>query len=104
LRSKASDALEYLSEEEADQPAGRITQSILSRIHNTPTPQGQIFAEQCVTRRLTGIAVEEVVLKPSTAAIEQQALTVQQLAEVASKHPFYKYNGIWQRDIQSLVR
>jgi hypothetical protein len=23
---------------------------------------------------------------------------------VASKHPFYKYNGIWQRDIQNLVR
>jgi Translin family len=47
--------------------------------------------------------VEEVVLKPSAAAIEQQVSTVQQLADAASKHPFYKYNGIWQRDIQNLI-
>ena len=54
-------------------------------------------------RWLTRAAVEEVVLKPSAAAIEQQVSTVQQLADAASKHPFYKYNGIWQRDIQNLI-
>jgi hypothetical protein len=104
LRSKVIDAPQCLTEEEAELPAGRTTQSILSLIHHTLIPQGQIFAEQSPRRRLTKIAVEEVVLKPSAAAIEQQASTVQQLAEVASKHPFYKYNGMWQRDIQNLVR
>ena len=54
-------------------------------------------------RWLTRTVVEEVVLKPSAAAIEQQVSTVQQLADAASKHPFYKYNGIWQRDIQNLI-
>jgi hypothetical protein len=54
-------------------------------------------------RWLTRAVVEEVVLKPSAAAIEQQVSTVQQLADAASKHPFYKYNGIWQRDIQNLI-
>src|SRR2546423_15425709 len=81
----------------------RITQSILSRIQITPTPEGWKPAPPSLGSWLTQVAVEEVVLKPSAVAIEQQGLTVRQLAEVASKHPFYKYNGIWQRDIQALV-
>ena len=41
LRSKACDALNFTSLQQSDLSTGRITQSILSRIHNTPTPKGQ---------------------------------------------------------------
>ena len=33
----------------------------------------------------------------------EQKATIGQLAEVASKYPYYKYNDIWTRDIQNAV-
>lgn len=33
----------------------------------------------------------------------EQKVTIGQLAEVASKYPYYKYNGIWTRDVQNAV-
>lgn len=68
------------------QKQGRLTQSILSRIHNTPTPE-----------------LEDAVLKPAFDALEQQADTVKKLSEAASKYPFYRWNSIWQRDIQGVI-
>lgn len=68
------------------QKQGRLTQSILSRIHNTPTPE-----------------LESAVLNPASEALEQQAHTVKQLSEAASKYPFYRWNSIWQRDIQAVI-
>ncbi|RVX70930.1 hypothetical protein B0A52_06087 [Exophiala mesophila] len=68
------------------QKQGRLTQSILSRIHNTPTPE-----------------LDNTVLKPAFEALEQQAQTVKQLSEAASKYPFYRWNSIWQRDIQAVI-
>lgn len=65
---------------------GRITQSILSRIHNVPTSQ-----------------LQQAVLKPAAEAVAAQEQTVRELAEVASRYPFYKWNGIWQRDVQNLI-
>ena len=65
---------------------GRLTQSILSRIHNTPTAE-----------------LERAVLNPAYDALAQQAGTVKDLAESASKYPFYKWNTIWQRDIQAVI-
>lgn len=65
---------------------GRLTQSILSRIHNVPS---------------SAIATE--VLTPSSQAISQQVATVQTLAAEASKYPFYKWNQLWQRDVQNLI-
>src|SRR5262249_5242520 len=64
---------------------GRLTQSILSRVHNTPTPE------------------LESVLNPCYNALTAQAATVKNLAQTASKYPFYKWNSIWQRDIQSVI-
>lgn len=65
---------------------GRITQSILSRIHNVPTSQ-----------------LAEVVLKPAAESLAAQEQTVRNLAEAASKYPYYKWNGVWQRDVQNLL-
>ena len=36
-------------------------------------------------------------------SIAAQVSIVKELAEVASKHPYYKYNGLWTRDMQDLV-
>lgn len=65
---------------------GRLTSSILSRIHNTPTAE-----------------LERAVLNPAYAALAQQAGTVKDLASSASRYPFYKWNTIWQRDIQTVI-
>lgn len=65
---------------------GRLTQSILSRIHNVHS---------------TSIPSE--VLAPSKSAIAQQAETIQALSTAASKYPFYKWNQLWQKDVQNLI-
>lgn len=82
--SEIRDQLKALVENLSKQ--GRLTQSILSRIHNVPS---------------SAIAAE--VLDPSKQAIQQQVQTVQTLATEASKYPFYKWNQLWQRDIQHLI-
>ncbi|RMD44576.1 hypothetical protein DV735_g478, partial [Chaetothyriales sp. CBS 134920] len=64
----------------------RLVTSILSRVHNTPTSE---LAAQ--------------VLTPSLQALNEQTATILTLSEEASKYPFYKYNGIWQRDIQTVL-
>lgn len=68
------------------QKQSRLTQSILSRIHNTSTDD-----------------LDNRVLKPAADALSEQAATVKNLAESASKYPFYKWNSIWQRDIQAVI-
>lgn len=65
---------------------GRLTASILSRIYNLPT---------------SSLASE--VISPAQTATNEQRTTVQKLAQVASKYPFYKWNQIWQRDLQGLI-
>ncbi|KAK6371791.1 Translin-1 [Exophiala oligosperma] len=65
---------------------GRLTQSILSRIHNTPTSE-----------------LERSVLTPAYGALAQQASTVKDLAQSASKYPFYKWNSLWRNDVQSVI-
>ncbi|OCT48440.1 Translin-1 [Cladophialophora carrionii] len=65
---------------------GRVTQSILSRVHNTPTAE-----------------LETAVLVPCADSLAAQAATVKTLADAASKYPFYKWNNIWQRDMQNVV-
>ena len=65
---------------------GRLTQSILSRIHNTPTSE-----------------LEVSVLNSCCQALSEQVVTVKNLAQAASKYPFYKWNQMWQRDIQGVI-
>ncbi|KAL5358239.1 recombination hotspot-binding protein [Aspergillus floccosus] len=64
---------------------GRSTQAILSRAHSTP-------AEQL-----------KPVLEDATKEIIAQRDEVLRLKSVADKHPFYKYNGVWTRELQNLV-
>ncbi|PYI10301.1 recombination hotspot-binding protein [Aspergillus sclerotiicarbonarius CBS 121057] len=64
---------------------GRSTQAILSRAHSTPTDQ------------------LKPVLDDATKEIIAQRDEVSRLKTVADKHPFYKYNGLWTRELQNLV-
>lgn len=65
---------------------GRVTQSVLAKVHNTPTSD-----------------LQSVVLEPCGNAIADQCATIRKLSEAASKYPFYKWNNIWQRDVQNVI-
>lgn len=43
------------------------------------------------------------VLDDATREILNQKEEVARLKAVADKHPFYKYNGVWSRELQNLV-
>ncbi|KAM3418618.1 Translin-1 [Cercospora zeina] len=61
----------------------RNTQSILSRAHSTTAQDlpGAVQAAQ--------------------SSIQNAVATIQQLAQVASNHPYYRFNYAWQRQIES---
>lgn len=44
------------------------------------------------------------VLDSATKEIIAQKTEVTRLKAVADQHPFYKYNGLWTRELQNLVR
>lgn len=48
-------------------------------------------------------ATVKSVLDDATASIIAQKEEVARLKNVADKHPFYKYNGVWSRELQNLV-
>lgn len=48
------------------------------------------------------LVIDEVV-GPATDSLSAQNGTIRQLSEAASKHPFYKYNGLWTREIQTVI-
>lgn len=48
--------------------------------------------------------IVQPVLDDATASITAQKEEVARLRSVADKHPFYKYNGLWSRELQNLVR
>ena len=52
---------------------------------------------------LTFVIVKPV-LDDVTTEILAQKQEVARLKAVADKHPFYKYNGVWTRELQNLVR
>lgn len=64
---------------------GRTTQAILSRAHSTPSKDMKSVLDDAATQILA------------------QKEDVSRLAEIANKHPFYKYNGVWSRELQNLV-
>lgn len=43
------------------------------------------------------------VLDDATREILNQKEEVARLKAVADKHPFYKFNGVWSRELQNLV-
>ncbi|BCS22502.1 translin [Aspergillus puulaauensis] len=79
VRDELRDIVQSLSRK------GRSTQATLSRAHSTPAAQLQ--------------PVLEDVIKEILAQKEE----VSRLKSIADKHPFYKYNGVWSRDLQNLV-
>jgi len=64
---------------------GRNAQSVLSRAHSTPAAQLQ------------------PVLKSAEDAIVEEVSSISKLAEITSKSPYYKYNGMWTRDVQDVL-
>ncbi|KAE8355178.1 recombination hotspot-binding protein [Aspergillus coremiiformis] len=64
---------------------GRSTTAILSRAHSTPSDQ------------------LKPVLDEATREILAQKEQVTRLKALADKHPFYKYNAVWTRELQNLV-
>ncbi|CAM1500641.1 Fc.00g098030.m01.CDS01 [Cosmosporella sp. VM-42] len=60
-------------------------QGLLSRVHGTPRARFPSLVAQ----------VEE--------AIKEEISIVGELNEVASKHPYYKYNAKWSRTVQSAI-
>ncbi|KAL2204108.1 Translin family protein [Sarocladium strictum] len=62
-----------------------VAQGHLSRVHSTPRAKYPELVQ----------AIE--------AAIVDEVLIVQELSEVASKHPYYKYNFKWSRIMQSAI-
>ncbi|KAF8476957.1 Translin [Kalaharituber pfeilii] len=64
---------------------GRQIQSILSRAHAVPAS-----------------ALPQLIQSTEPAFAEQKE-TIRQLAEVASRYPYYKYYGIWTREVQNAV-
>ncbi|KAH7407508.1 putative Translin-1 [Cadophora sp. MPI-SDFR-AT-0126] len=64
---------------------GRNAQSVLSRAHSTPA------------------ANLGPVLVAAEASIKEEAESISKLAEISSSSPYYKYNGLWTRDVQNVV-
>ncbi|TVY84524.1 Translin-1 [Lachnellula suecica] len=64
---------------------GRGAQSILSRAHSTPA------------------AHLKPVIEAAENAIKEEVESIGNLASVASNSPYYKYNGLWTRDVQNVI-
>ncbi|KAF5127452.1 Translin-1 [Metarhizium anisopliae] len=60
-------------------------QALLSRVHSTPRARYPALVEQ----------VEN--------AVKDEVAIVKELNEVASKHPYYKYNSKWARTVQNAI-
>lgn len=60
-------------------------QGLLSRVHSTPRARYPALVEQ----------VEN--------AVKEQVVIVKELNQVASKHPYYKYNTKWARCVQNVI-
>ncbi|CAL3972561.1 hypothetical protein PZA11_004350 [Diplocarpon coronariae] len=63
----------------------RNAQSILSRAHSTP------------------VANLQPVLDAAENSIKEEIDSISKLATVTSGSPYYKYNGLWTRDVQNVV-
>ena len=48
-------------------------------------------------------ALVQSTISDAEKSIHQQIETIARLGHVASKYPYYRYNGIWTRDVQNAV-
>lgn len=81
----------------------RTTTSILSRAHSIPQAHRDTARMVYCDHRLIYLSVRET-LSETRASINKQVETVAKLNKVASKHPYYKYNNTWSREMQNAVR
>ncbi|EGD93242.1 recombination hotspot-binding protein [Trichophyton tonsurans CBS 112818] len=79
IRDEIQDIVQELSKR------GRAVQALLSRAHSTPPAQ------------------INPILDDATREISAQREDIAKLMTVASKHPFYKYNQLWSKELQNLV-
>ncbi|DAA74546.1 TPA_exp: Uncharacterized protein A8136_3304 [Trichophyton benhamiae CBS 112371] len=79
IRDEIQDIVQELSKR------GRAVQALLSRAHSTPPSQ------------------INPILDDATREISAQREDIVKLVTVASKHPFYKYNHLWSKELQNLV-
>ncbi|EZF34819.1 hypothetical protein H109_06272 [Trichophyton interdigitale MR816] len=79
IRDEIQDIVQELSKR------GRAVQALLSRAHSTPPSQ------------------INPILDDATREISAQREDIAKLMTVASKHPFYKYNQLWSKELQNLV-
>lgn len=76
--------------------------SILSKAHSTPQAERQKSTRLSTEKKLIVSAVKTTLLDAQN-AIEDQMVTISKLQHVASKHPYYKYNSMWTREMQNVV-
>lgn len=81
IRDELKEIVDTLSKQ------GRLTSSILSRVHNVASS-----------------SLPTEVLDPCEQALEQQRQTISKLAQAGSKYPFYKYTNVWQREVQNVIQ
>jgi hypothetical protein len=81
---------------------GRVAQSILSRAHSTPAAHRKLPILPHGWNMANKPTVEEVI-KSAEDAIKEQIASVGKLAEITSNTPYYKYNGLWTRDVQNVI-
>ncbi|KAF2154850.1 translin [Myriangium duriaei CBS 260.36] len=77
VREELKDIVQTLEKQD------RATQSILSRAHSTPAAQ-----------------LLPILDAAQSALATNQIATLAVLSEKASRHPYYKYNGLWTRAMQ----
>jgi hypothetical protein len=66
-------------------------------------PSCSVLVIECVEAHKYYDLVKSVLDDAATQILAQKE-DVSRLAEIANKHPFYKYNGVWSRELQNLVQ
>jgi len=46
----------------------------------------------------------QALVQSAESSIKNEVDTISKLAQEASKYPYYKYNGMWSRQVQDTVR
>jgi hypothetical protein len=64
---------------------------------------GGVTRKTSFENNFADLIIVKPVLDDVTTEILAQKQEVARLKDVADKHPFYKYNGLWTRELQNLV-
>ena len=81
----------------------RGTQWTLAKIHSTPTNKGNFSLGLSRKSAITDVSLVNGVASEAIGQTRKSVVTIGELATAASKHPYYKYNTLWSREVQDLV-